>query len=110
MADAGADQSAQLGAAVTLDGSNSSDADGAIVSFLWEQTAGTAVALSGASTQTATFTAPNAAATLSFRLTVTDNDGLSDTNTVNVTVGSGTQPVASGGGGGGGGCFIGSMF
>ena len=47
-------------ATVTLDGSNSSDPDGAIASYLWEQETGTPVTLPGASADpTATFTAPD---------------------------------------------------
>jgi len=96
---------------VTLDGSNSSDPDGTIVSFKWVQTAGiNTVTLSDDTAATPTFTAPEVDAngdTLTFQLTVTDDDGLSDSDTVNVNVSDGT--VAStdgGGGGGGGGCFI----
>jgi hypothetical protein len=112
LADAGADQTVALGASVTLNGQNSNDEPyGQIVSFLWEQTAGTTVTLNNATSETATFAAPNAAGTLSFQLTVTDNDGLIDTDTVSVTVSdSSTPPPASGGGGGGGGCFISSIF
>ena len=96
---------------VTLNGSNSSDADGTIESYLWEQLpGGTPVQLANATTATPTFTAPQVDAngeTLTFRLTVTDDDGLTSSDTTSVTVTDGT--VAStdgGGGGGGGGCFI----
>ena len=88
LADAGTDQTVQEGATnVTLNGSGSNDDPyGTIVSFLWEQVGTPAVTLSGAATQTATFTAPDVAAAgaiLTFQLTVTDNDGLTDTATVN---------------------------
>ena len=78
---------ADAGAAVTLVGTVI-DSDGMIVSYLWEQTGGTIVALSGATDATAMFTAPDVSAdeTLTFRLTVTDNDGASATATVTVTV------------------------
>ena len=51
------------------------DPDGSIVSFLWEQTGGPDVVLSGAETATASFTAPEVAAVqaLRFQLTVTDD-------------------------------------
>ena len=37
-ADAGVDQTVNEGDTVTLDGSNSSDSDGTIAAYLWEQT------------------------------------------------------------------------
>jgi len=89
VANAGIDQSVTEGDMVTLDGTGSSDADGSIVSYLWEQESGTAVTLTGDSTSTATFTAPDvglAGETLRFRLTVTDNHGQSSSDTVNVAV------------------------
>jgi hypothetical protein len=47
-ANAGPDQTVNEGATVTLDGSNSTDPDGSITSYLWTQTAGTSVTLSDA--------------------------------------------------------------
>ena len=98
-ADAGDTQNVNETALVTLDGKNSTDADGTIVSYLWEQTDGPVVTdLTGAATDTATFTAPfvaAAGATLIFRLTVTDNDGLVSSDTVDVIVVD--SPVANAG-------------
>ena len=87
IANAGTDQSVDAGAVVALMGT-ASDPDGTIVNYLWEQTGGTAVILSGADAVTATFTAPDVAAdeTLTFRLTVTDNDGAEASAEVSVTV------------------------
>jgi hypothetical protein len=87
-----------------------------IATYLWTQTVGTTVVLTGDSTATATFTAPDVSAdeTLTFRLTVTAVDGLSSSNETNVTVRDSTTaaptPPATSGGGGGGGCFINSLF
>ena len=63
------------GSTVTLTGSGSSDPDGTIVSYLWEQTAGPSVTITNADSATATVTAPRSstASTLQFRLTVTDD-------------------------------------
>ncbi len=85
---AGDNQTVTEGDAVSLDGSASSDTDGTISTYLWEQLSGTSAALSGANTAVASFTAPavadNTTDELVFRLTVTDNDGLSSTSTVSV--------------------------
>ncbi|HYH74507.1 MAG TPA: PKD domain-containing protein [Candidatus Saccharimonadales bacterium] len=83
---AGNDQNAGTGTAVTLDGSGSSDADGSIASYAWTQLSGTAVTLTGGTTAKPTFTAPGTAATLVFRLTVTDDDGATGTDTVTINV------------------------
>jgi hypothetical protein len=90
VADAGPDQKVSEGAVVTLQGSNSTDADNGIVSYRWQQTGGPTVQLSSTSAADPTFTAPDVGpggAALTFRLTVTD--GLqataSDTCIVNVT-------------------------
>ncbi len=86
VAAAGADQTVAAGAGVTLDGSASNDPDGEIRTYAWVQTAGPAVTLNADDTAMASFTAPGQSANLTLSLTVTDNDGLSDTDTVNVTV------------------------
>lgn len=85
---AGNNQTVTEGNTVTLDGSTSSDADGSISSYLWEQLSGTTAVISNANTAIASFTAPavadNTTDELIFRLTVTDNDGLSDTATLSI--------------------------
>lgn len=71
---AGADATFDSLTVVALNGSGSS---GVITSWLWEQTAGTAVTISGATSQVATVTLPATADgdTLTFRLTVGDGVG-----------------------------------
>ena len=87
VADAGADQTVDASAVVTLSGSGS-DSDGVVVSYSWAQTSGTMITLPGAMTRTAHFTAPvvDSDEVLMFEFTVTDDGGASDTDTVTVTV------------------------
>ena len=104
IANAGDDQTVNSGNTITLDGSGSQDTDGTIASYLWTQTAGSTVSLSQNNVIKPTFLAPavSEATTLTFQLTVTDNSGLTSTDTVDITV----NKASSGGSGGGGGCFI----
>ena len=87
-ADAGGDRSVMRASDVTVDGTASSDSDGSIVSFAWTQTAGPTVTLTNADQVQVSFTAPNLAdpTDLEFELTVTDNDGLSASDSVTITV------------------------
>ncbi|WP_221066600.1 PKD domain-containing protein [Methylomagnum ishizawai] len=95
-ANAGADQTVESGATVTLDGRGSSDptpGQAANLIYHWQQIGTPAVALSAndsAAARQTTFTAPAVAANtvLSFSLTVTDPDGndSADPATVNITV------------------------
>jgi methionine-rich copper-binding protein CopC len=89
-ANAGIDQTVVQGATVTLNGSASSDSDGTITTYAWSQTGGTTVTLSSTSVVQPTFTAPAAPATLTFQLIVTDNGSLTGSDTVVITVGSGS--------------------
>lgn len=84
LADAGPNQTVNSGDRVLLDGGFSTDADGRIVSYEWDQFSGTAVALSTPNREVATFFAPGPGEILGFRLTVVDDDGLSDTDEVSV--------------------------
>ena len=85
-ANAGPDQVVLPNAAVSLDGRNSTDQDGTIASFAWTQTAGLPVVLTGANTATPSFTAPDPSGTLTFQLVVTDNEGNTGSDSVNVIV------------------------
>ena len=90
-ADAGLDQTVEAGDTVTLDGSGSSDADGTVATYQWAQATGPAVSLSNDNQVTTSFAAPgvDTDTMLVFRLTVTDNDGATNSDSVSVTV----QPV-----------------
>jgi hypothetical protein len=88
-ADADPDQKVEEGETVTLDGSNSTDSDGFIASYLWTQTAGTPVTLSDTTAADPTFVSPPVVGngtTLIFQLTVTDNEGLQANDEVTVTI------------------------
>ena len=91
VADAGLDQSVDAGTMVTLTGT-ASGPDGAVASYEWTQTGGTMVSLGDAASATATFTAPDVPMdeTLTFLLTVTDNDGGTSFAEVSVTVTAGS--------------------
>lgn len=86
-ADAGGDQDVFEGNAVKLVGT-SSDSDGVIVSHLWEQLSGPTVTIINANNAKASLIAPavDVDTVLSFQYTVTDDDGDSASDVVNVTV------------------------
>ncbi|KXI27250.1 PKD domain-containing protein [Paraglaciecola hydrolytica] len=88
IASAGNEQTIDEQTTVTLSAAASSDNDGNIASYMWMQTAGTAVTLSDAATVSPSFTAPDidAVTTLSFDVTVTDNEGGTASATVNIFV------------------------
>jgi hypothetical protein len=86
VANAGPDQTVAAGDEVTLDGSASSSPGGGTLTFLWSQTAGTAVVLSTPTAVTTTFDAPDSSEVLTFQLTVTDSTGGVAHDTVQVTV------------------------
>ena len=82
------------GSPVTLDGSLSYDPDGNQIIFAWTQIAGPSVIISDANTPKAKFIAPNVETDkiMSFELTVTDENGLSDSGIVQITVIPSTSP------------------
>lgn len=88
VADAGPDQAVAQGAIVMLDGSASTGA----TQYNWEQVAGVAVVLRGATTAQPTFTSPKQSGPLTFRLTASGPGGAA-TDTVLVTTAPGTVAI-----------------
>ena len=84
---AGSVQKVDAGSTVSLTG-GATDADGAIASYAWVQTAGPTVTLADAAKAYTTFVAPSpkVETTLIFKLTATDNLGATGSATVNVVV------------------------
>jgi RHS repeat-associated protein len=99
VADAGADQTAFRGQLVTLNGTASSDPEGASLTFQWtiiSQPTGNSVSLAGASTANPTFT-PLVLGEYIIRLVVNDGQLASEPDTVKVTVVN-RAPMANAGG------------
>lgn len=101
-ADAGSDQTAEVGAMVQLNGSNSSDSDGDTLSYSWafiSKPNNSDATLSDATTSKPTFTA-DIAGTYDVSLTVNDGTVDSEADTVTITVEetmTNTPPVANAG-------------
>lgn len=97
-ANAGADQNVLSGDTVFMDGSASSDNDGNIVAYWWEQVSGTPVNLQVPDSAVGVFVAPslpeNVSETVTFRLTVTDDLGFMAADTVTVTITGIAQPIS----------------
>ena len=87
VADAGPPQLAEEGDTVTLDGSQSTDLNDAVIAYEWRQISGTQVQLSDENAVKPTFVvAPIAEDTMAvFQLTVYDSGGRSDSDTVELT-------------------------
>lgn len=100
-ANAGPDQTVASGAGVTLNGTGSDANDaGQALTYVWTQTSGTTVGLTGGTTSGPTFAAPTlvagaASATLVFSLTVHDGVENSVADTVSITVTSPTDTPAT---------------
>ncbi|HEX2238833.1 MAG TPA: hypothetical protein VHJ19_11030, partial [Gammaproteobacteria bacterium] len=97
IANAGADRSGRRSTRIALNGAGSTDTDGTIT-YLWQQTSGPPVASpDGFDTVQASFVVPVAPAgtVLSFRLTVTDNNGATASDIVSVTITAPPPPPPS---------------
>lgn len=94
---AGADQTVQAGALVTLDGSGSRDPDGNTLTYAWTQISGKQVSLQNSQSARPSFTA-STVGTFAFQLVVNDGSISSVADTVWVTVLKlNTAPVACAG-------------
>lgn len=79
VANAGPDQvNLTIGTAVTLDGADSSDADGDDLTYQWTQTAGPSVILENLDSDSPGFTVPNIATNTAFIFSLIVNDGIDD--------------------------------
>tara|TARA_X000001036_G_scaffold155281_2_gene147476 strand:+ start:1970 stop:3679 length:1710 start_codon:yes stop_codon:yes gene_type:complete len=86
IANAGVDQLVNNNELVTLDGSGSSDPDGTIEFYEWSQLSGTGVVLSSADQPTTTFTSPSENDILVFILSIEDELGGVDSDTISIVV------------------------
>ena len=85
VADAGVSQAVDAGAAVTLDGTATTDPEGDLITFSWKQIMGVPVVQSSTTAPVVTFTAPSTGTTLVFELTASDAEN-SAVATTTVTV------------------------
>ncbi|MBC8255983.1 MAG: T9SS type A sorting domain-containing protein [Candidatus Marinimicrobia bacterium] len=88
VADAGDNQGVSPGVIVTLDGSSSYDPDGNIIAYEWTQLSGTVVTLSDEEAAITTFTSPNTDGSLTFKLSVFDNEFNEATDEITITISS----------------------
>ena len=100
VAKAGEDQSVKGNVSVTLDGSKSTDPDGTISTYQWIQiNEKTFVTVTGVDTPNPIFISPSNLgkdANITFRLTVTDNNGANDTDDVTIFIKNTTLPKVEG--------------
>ncbi len=80
-------------ASIALDATGSRDIDGNIVSYLWSQVSGEMVDLDDPSSPTPSFDNPGVDSLLEFDLTVTDDDGATDTVLVAVNASAPAAPA-----------------
>jgi len=98
VANAGPDRAANELTVVSLNGSGSDPNAGDALSFEWTQVAGEAVTIENATSAVAQFQSPDALpgtpTVLTFRLTVSDPQGLADSDDVTITVSEPRQLVS----------------
>jgi len=87
-ADPGLPQTVEEGETVTLDASGSSDPNDAVITYEWTQISGSQIRLSDENAVKPTFVAAPITenTTVIFQLTVYDSGGLSDSDTVEITI------------------------
>ena len=88
IADAGSDLIVNEGSSISLNASESIDPDGIILSYIWKQNPHPLITLGDAETKIWTFTAPSVSSdtTFTFKLTVSDNNGLTATDSTSLLV------------------------
>ena len=94
VSNAGPDQIVFLGDTVFLNGSQSSDQDGTIETYLWQQIEGVETALFDSAQVTCGFVAPLQPTEIILSLTVVDNEGLEAIDTTAVFVVQNQPPVS----------------
>ncbi len=98
-AHAGKNQSVRPETNVQLSAASSEDSDGNITHYLWEQISGEFITLNDNTAISPQFTAPTSDMTLIFKVTVTDNQGATDSSEVAVTIDSSLPLITNGNGG-----------
>lgn len=85
---AGTDMVAEPNDEITLDGSGSYDSNGIIVDYLWAKSSGPVLIFNDSTLENPTFSVPDVKKTTvwTFKLKVTDNDGETGTDFVNIKV------------------------
>jgi FG-GAP-like repeat len=96
LANAGADATFFRAELVTLDGTASSDPEGASLTYSWTQTGGPSVTLSGVTSARPTFTTPRASGMLTFALVVNDGRNSSAADSISIIV-QNRVPIANAG-------------
>lgn len=91
-ANAGEDKQVNTRQTVQLTGTGQDPEQGNL-SYSWQQVSGPTVTLTNADEATASFTAPDSAATLVFRLTVTDEFTTSHSDEISISVQAATPPA-----------------
>ncbi|MBI4648488.1 MAG: hypothetical protein HY738_18380, partial [Bacteroidia bacterium] len=92
IANAGNNQTVNVGTQVTLNGSGSTDYDGDIITYSWAQVSGANITLSNLNFATPTFT-PNSAGIYEFQLIVNDGKANSAPDNVIITVNGITNQI-----------------